>query len=495
MIQQEIPDKSENTGNSPFGIVRGPLYGHMGVRADVFLPQVHQLGVHLVRLFLFWDQIEPQRGHFVWNAVDTLLEQLGPSDEAWITLNASSLWATRHATSFQPPSPALHPDEFYHFVFTLVAHCKGRIRYWQSENEPTNPLLWEGTVAEYAAQLKIFSRAVKAADPAANVILAGAVDSFHASTDAPQDPDAQAEQNFFEYLLRASADDFDIFDLHLYGEHDAITANINAVRQKMAALGYEKPIFIGEYNGPSFFNFGENLPILQSIFERMMAHPQGDTLGQATQGEAVASLYEQMETLPPQTQMFMAGCSLELEQKRHRINCRELVTRSLLALSSGVKKILCWNLANEKVDPYNLMHLLFDKHKLLDYEKGVFKQPYPAAETFRRLTHMLTDLEHIQRVELASHPNIYLFEMRRHKRGPLFVIWERRDAFSGEDEPPTPFTWPWSAPLVLALDVFGETIATEVHNGHIHLSVSSTPLFLEPQESGLAQEKDLARIR
>ena len=48
----------------------------------------------------------------------------------------------------------------------------------------------------------------------------------------------------------------------------------------------------------------------------------------------MASLYEQMASLPPQLQMFMRGCPRELEDKRHRINRRELVMRNLLALSS-----------------------------------------------------------------------------------------------------------------------------------------------------------------
>ena len=478
-IKREYGRETFPGQGSPFGIVRGPLYGHLGTRADVFMPQIHQLGAHMVRLFLFWDQIEPERGHFVWDAVDALLEQLGPSDEAWITLNASSLWATRHATNFQPPSPALHPEEFDHFVSMLVTHCEGRVRYWQSENEPTNPLLWEGTAADYANQLKIFSRAVKAADPSAIVILAGAVDAFHAEVDA-QNPDVQTEQAFFDQLLRESAADFDVFDLHLYGELYAITKNIEVVRQKMAALGYQKPIFCGEYNGPSFFNFTENLPILQRLFERMISSPQSDTLAQATQSEAIAGLYEQMATLPPQAQMFMEGCSHELEEKRHRINCRELVTRCMLALSGGVQKMLCWNLANEKVDRANLMHLLFDKHKLFDYEHGVFKQPYPAAETFRRMTHALGDCKHVQQIELSEHPNIYLFEVQRRERGPLFVVWERRDAFSGEDEPATPFSWKWSAPQAQAMDVFGEEIPTRMHDSKVYLSVSLTPVFLEP---------------
>ncbi|GHO51733.1 hypothetical protein [Ktedonobacter robiniae] len=463
--------------HSPFGIVRGPLYGHMGVRADVFMPQVHQLGARLVRLFLFWNQIEPERGRFVWDAVDALLEQLGPSDDAWITLQSSSSWATRHATNFQPPSPARHPEEYDHFVRTLVSHCKGRVRYWQCENEPTNPLLWEGTAQDYVNHLKVFSRAVKEVDPEAMVILAGAVDAFYPSADA-QHPDLQAEQDFFDYLLRESASDFDVFDLHLYGDLDAITANINAVRQKMAALGYQKPIFCGEYNGPSFFNFVENLPILQNIFTKMMETPQGETLAQATQRDAIAELYEQREMLPPQAQMFMQGCSPELEQKRHRINCREIVTRCMLALSAGVQKMLCWNLANENVDRANLMHLLFDKHKLFDYEDGMFKQPYPAAETYRRMTDALHDVEHIQRITIPEHPTLFLFEVQRRERSPLFVVWERRDTFSGEDEPSTPFTWAWSAPQAQAIDVFGQEIPTEVRDGQVYLLVSLTPVFL-----------------
>lgn len=461
------------------GIVRGPLYGHLGIKADVFMPQVHQLGAHFVRLFLFWDQVEPERGHFVWDAVDTLLSQLESSDEVWITLNTSSQWATRHATTFQPPSPALHPQEFEHFVLTLVTHCKGRVRYWQCNNEPTNPLLWEGTAADYADQLKVFSRAVKVADPDALVVLAGAVDTFHVSADS-QNPDAQAEHAFFDQLLRESADDFDVFDLHLYGEHYAIPTNIEVVRQKMAALGYQKPIFCGEYNGPSFFNFAENLPILQQLFERMISHPQSDSQAMASQSEAVAELYEQMATLPPQAQMFMEGCPAELEEKRHRMNCRELVSRCLLAFSAGVQKMLCWNLANEKVDRANMMHLLFDKHKLFDYECGVFKQPYPAAETFRRMADALGGIEHVQRIDLPEHPGIYLFEVQRCERGSMFVVWERRDAFSGEDEPATPVTWRWTTPQAQAIDVFGEAIPTRVQDDHVHLAVSLTPVFIEP---------------
>lgn len=92
---------------SPFGVVRGIVYGYAGTDADVFLPQMRELGTGLVRLFLWWGQIEPEPDHFVWDAVDTLLDQLQPSDEVWIMLGSSSFWATRRSTDLLPASPCI----------------------------------------------------------------------------------------------------------------------------------------------------------------------------------------------------------------------------------------------------------------------------------------------------------------------------------------------------------------------------------------------------
>ena len=169
---------------SPFGVVRGFTYGYAGTGADVFMPQVRELGVGMVRLFLFWGQIEPEPERYVWDAVDTFLEQLEPSDEAWIMLGTSSLWATRRAVDLLPPSPACDLDVYARFVSLLVCRCKGRVRYWQMDNEPHNPIFWQGTAQESIDQLHVFSRAVKEADPNSVVILAGAVGLFNPATAA-----------------------------------------------------------------------------------------------------------------------------------------------------------------------------------------------------------------------------------------------------------------------------------------------------------------------
>ena len=58
------------------------------------------------------------------------------------------------------------------------------------------------------------------------------------------------------------------------------------------------------------------------------------------------------------------------------------------------------------------------------------------------------------------------------------MVWERRDPFGGEDDPPVPFDWPWPATRAAAVDAFGEGQPAEVVDGRVHLRVSNTPLLL-----------------
>jgi hypothetical protein len=163
--------------------------------------------------------------------------------------------------------------------------------------------------------------------------------------------DPGAYRRFVDQLLRDGRDDFDLFDLHLYGPADRIPADIEGARAMMRAFGYEKPLVAGEYNAPWPNLFPEAVAAMEQA------------------GEAgLAGLYERMAELPPQLQMFMRGCPRELEDKRDRINRHELVMRNLLALSAGVRRTVCWNLAPDipgYEDPLSVMDLLFGKLPLL----------------------------------------------------------------------------------------------------------------------------------
>ena len=149
------------------------------------------------------------------------------------------------------------------------------------------------------------------------------------------------------------------------------------------------------------------------------------------------ALYDRMDSLPPRLQMFLAGCPAELEAKRDRINCRQVVMRTLLALAEGVHRTAYWNLAPEypgPVDHLQMMHLLIGKLPLLGYRDGDLAVRHPAAESFALLAEKMADARSVSRVSTADRPGLYAFEVDRAGRGPLLVIWDHRDPFDGEDE-------------------------------------------------------------
>jgi hypothetical protein len=112
-------------------------------------------------------------------------------------------------------------------------------------------------------------------------------------------------------------------------------------------------------------------------------------------------------SLPPQLQMFMRGCPPELGDKRHRINCREIVMRNLLALSAGVRRTLCWNLAPDIPayrNPLSVMDLLFGKLVLMDHEGAELRHRHPSAETFVLLADQFAGVDRVTRIQVPARP-------------------------------------------------------------------------------------------
>src|SRR5262249_34916940 len=159
---------------------------------------------------LFWNQVEPEKGKYDWTAVDRFTGQLQKPDEGLIGIFSSSQWAVKRPSAMLPPSPAKNPDDYYRFVYDLVKHCKGRGRYWQNDAEPNNPVYWSGSREEFVAELKVFFKAVKDADPEATVVLGG-YDGLFGPPGGQQFPGQQAGLDFFDYALKEGRPAFDIF--------------------------------------------------------------------------------------------------------------------------------------------------------------------------------------------------------------------------------------------------------------------------------------------
>ncbi|NYH90236.1 hypothetical protein [Actinopolymorpha rutila] len=493
----QSPATFPNPADIRLGIVRGISYGLFGP-PDEFVPQARGLGAGLVRVYVYWGQVERTPGEDDWSVVDAFLDQLDGTEEVWVTVCSSSSWATRQPTDFLPPSPAHDLAAYADFVRRLVTHCAGRVHYWQCDNEPSNTgLLWAGTAPEYVRQLKAMYAAVKEVDPMATVVLGGC--GYDVLASEPGSP----PREFFGHLARDGRDHFDVFDVHLYDQPARIPDHLATARSLMRAHGYEKPVVVGEYRGPTPFWFPEAMAV---ITETMMSAFAGATeaaadlstaelraqAGRETpERRAMRALYARPD-LPPELAMFLADCPPDLEARRRRMGCRDLVMRNLLALSAGVWRTICWDLAPEvpgRVDHLTMAHLMYATFPLLEYEGTKLSVRHPEAETFALLARLLTGARTITRRPVPGRPEVAAFEVDRGQAHPLLVVWdEQPDLFAGEDLPARSVEVPWpgldkgatveAVGTVKAVDAFGAAVAVAARPDEVVVPVSVTPVFV-----------------
>jgi hypothetical protein len=463
----------------PLGIAWGMIFGPPATQQPPrFLPAVRQLGGGFTKVNLTWGQLEPQEGQYDWELLDAYLDQLSSPDEGLLAILSSSPWGTRVPAWFLPPSPARDLDHYHRFVRDLVTHARGRVRYFQGDSEANNPIFWAGTKDEYLAQLRVFSVAVREADPQARVVLGGSDGLFDPSGADPM-PGQQASLDLLDMLLTAGRNLFDVVDLHLYADPYTIGARVDFVRSKMHALGLTQPIIATEYDGPGFFEFPANrryFGLLQSWGQSVAAGGAEQPGGAPT---GVASLYQDVAALAPETQMFLMGCSDSLEKKLRRIQARDLVMRNVFALAAGVQKTAFWDLWHDTSQRDDVVTLLYGKLKLMESNAGMLDQRYPIADAFARMAEALAGVESIQRLALPGHDSIQLFEATRRGRGRLYIAWERRDVFSGEDAAAVPCAWATDGGSASAHDVLGNEIPVALRRGVLSLPLSVTPVFIE----------------
>ena len=466
---------------SPFGIANGFLYGYQGATAYEFMPTLRRLGAGFTKTYLFWNQVEPTRGTYDWTAVDAFVNQLKSPDEGLVGVFSASEWAVTKPSALLPPSPAKNPDDYYRFIFDLVSHCKGRVRYWQNDAEPNSPIFWGGTKEEFVAELALFHKAVKAADPSA-IVVVGGYDGLFGPPGTFQFPNQQVGLDFFDYVFKEGHDAFDVFDLRLYGDPYTIVARVDYMRQMMRAHGFEKPVICTEYGGPNLFE----LPANRKYIPLVAAWSQGVTgsSGPSASGGAggVADLYKTMSTLAPETQMFMQGCPPELDAKYQRIQARGIVVRNLFALSAGVQKTIYWYLPADPVEGdarFNVMALMYGKIGLVAHTSEGFGALRLGAEVFQRMAAALDGVERVTRVEVASQPSVELFRVDRGTKSPVWVAWERRDAFSGEDAPAVNVDLAADVKVSHATDVFGHPGVLQMVDGRARIAVTDTPAVLQ----------------
>jgi hypothetical protein len=235
-----LPD---NTRRVP-GIARFPWATHAA-----------GLGAKLDRFSLDWQHAEPQAGNFDFAAPDEYVaSDIAHGFDTIAVLEHTPFWATNVATtnsSAQVPNglylPWNDPGNLWGaYVFAAATHYKGRVAFYELWNEPD--LLggagWAGSRADYFQLLKVGYLAVKAADPAAQVITGSLNynpswlnEVFKADV---ADPDAVANNYYF-----------DIVGIHSYGRAIAPYSLGESAHAILKNFGIsDRPVFATEVGIP-----------------------------------------------------------------------------------------------------------------------------------------------------------------------------------------------------------------------------------------------------
>lgn len=463
------------------GVVRGIGYGLFGPPDD-FGPAARGLNAGLARAYVYWNQVEPEPGRFDWSAVDRLLEQVEGWGRLWITVCSSSSWATRTPATFLPPSPPLDPAAYVRFVHELVSRCGDAALHWQCENEPSNAgLLWSGTAEEYAALLTTFADAVRSVPGAGHVVLGG-IGYDALSTEAGSE-----QWRFFETVCQTAGSAFDLVDVHLYDDPRRIAGHLAAVRELLDRNGCDQPLIVGEYGGPTFFEFPAAEQAVQTAmmtaFADVASAPDQAAGGEPPDRQAMRRLYDQLAELPAELQQFLDGCPPDVAARRDRIACRELITRNLTAFAEGVTTTCYWDLAPEipdYSDPYNMLGLISARLALLDFHDGELADAQPAAATFRMLADALSGATAVRRIADGVAPGVRAYEVvfPTGSARALQVLWRDADPFAGDDDAPEDLDWPWPQESLHAADAFAATISLPRSGFQLVVPLSATPILL-----------------
>jgi len=251
---------------SPLGIQLSELR----FRDPALLADARAAGVAWWRTFMFWDEVEPVRTEpptYDFSHYDALL---GNARRLGIEIVAEIQGNPRWAAPY-PGGPVDDLEALAEFMAAAVERYDGDgwrdapdrpvVRHWEMYNEPDNRStalaaqgrgwgFWGDRGAEYARMLQRVTPVIKLADPNAVVVFGGVAWEEVASEGNPFD------MGFTDDVLAAGGGRFfDVYNFHYYplfasawarpGLVD-VAGKVAAAREKLAAHGLDKPIFVTE---------------------------------------------------------------------------------------------------------------------------------------------------------------------------------------------------------------------------------------------------------
>lgn len=141
----------------------------------ILIPQVFNLlenaGVKWIRLGFRWDEIEYDKGKYLFDKNDALIKLAsGHNFKVLGVLTKTPKWASPDKDLVSPPKDI---EDWRKFVRETITRYKGQVNHWEIWNEPDIKKFWKGTDDEYINLLKAAYVVIKGIDPSIKVLSAG----------------------------------------------------------------------------------------------------------------------------------------------------------------------------------------------------------------------------------------------------------------------------------------------------------------------------------
>jgi polysaccharide biosynthesis protein PslG len=141
---------------------------------------MQELEIDTLRCSFGWDDYEPEQGEYDFEWLEefvTLADQHGIKIRPYIGYTPEWAGAEGSDDDVYWNNPPADPEAWYDFVYNLALTLKDHpnVLSYEIYNEINDPVWWDGSIEAYQETLKQASLAIRAADPDAQMILAGLV--------------------------------------------------------------------------------------------------------------------------------------------------------------------------------------------------------------------------------------------------------------------------------------------------------------------------------
>ncbi len=192
-VSPASPAARTDAAPSPFGVAASARSTYA---LSDWMGEVSGLGVGWLRAFDTFGRVEPSPGVWQWKDVDKILRV---SAQNHMQVSGLFFYGNQWIPS-KSGLPTTNLTAWSNYVSAVVKHVDGRIKYWETWNEPPN-FTWNASSAEYASLARATYDAAHAADPACRVGLCA----------------QSVNLNYLDQAIQAgAADHFDYIALHPY---------------------------------------------------------------------------------------------------------------------------------------------------------------------------------------------------------------------------------------------------------------------------------------